>query len=421
MYKILTGAAYLLVFPLFSAFSRLTGYQRKTIAGRQGLYNFSLPTNSIRIWLHGASVGEIQVIRAILPHLRELLPNALFLVSTMTEQGHKVATKQLAGEAICFYAPLDAPGPVRKALAAIKPDIYVAVETELWPTLLFAAHAKKIRLLLVNGRLSARSSHRYKKIPGLIQPLLALFTSITCISEKDRCRYQELSSRADIQRSGNAKYDLQPAGEPADLERLYRHKIGLDDKQPLLVLGSTHGNEEEQFLQQLSLLQQNIKGLVTIIAPRHLQRVTEVSDLCKKMEIPFSLYSRVEGRTKAVIILDTMGELAAIYAAATYIFCGGSLVNKGGHNIFEGAIMAKPIFYGPYMDDFRDACTLLEPGGGTIQVNNCQQCVTEIIRLHGNQQHYAKMAEANRVIALTQQGAARRQAEIIFNSMKIKE
>lgn len=421
LYKLLTKIIYFIGFPLFYVFSSCTGYQRKSLAERQGIYHFPLAARRPRVWFHGASVGEIQVIRAILPQVQQLLPQANFIVSTMTEQGYALAKTQLATQAHYCYAPLDAPGPVNRALTYLKPDIYVAVETELWPNLLFTAHAKGIKLLLVNGRLSARSTHRYQHIQGLIRPLLQQFKAISTISAQDKARYEKLCpERTDITITGNSKYDLQPPGERQQLGQYYRHRLGLTTNQPLFVLGSTHGNEEEQFLQELPRLRNQLPDLVTVIAPRHLQRLPELSVLCQKRAIPFRLYSTMDGKKSCpLIILDTMGELAALYSAATYIFCGGSLVKKGGHNIFEGAIMGKPIFYGPYMDDFIDACALLEPGGGSIQVNNWPECVTEIIQLANDPTRYQKMAEANRRIALLHQGAAQRQAELIIKALAV--
>ncbi|MEN8141234.1 MAG: glycosyltransferase N-terminal domain-containing protein [Thermodesulfobacteriota bacterium] len=421
LYKTATRAIYLFIFPLFFIFSSLTGSQKESLAQRQGRYPFKRPQGTPRIWLHAASVGEVQVIRAILPHLQALCPQATLLVSTLTETGHKLARETL--EATCFFAPLDAPGPVRRALDHIRPHLYVAVETELWPNLLTAARAGGARLLLINGRLSARSTGRYQRLKGVTKPLLQGFTTISCISAADRDRYQSLSDRQDIEVTGNAKYDLNPPEPIAELARRYRQRLAMTKGQRLLILGSTHTGEEEQFLAQLPRLQAEIPGLVTLIAPRHLQRVAEVAELGRQHNQPCVLYSKVkvgEG-SPSVIILDSMGELSSLYAAATYIFCGGSLVAKGGHNIFEGAIMAKPVFIGPHMADFRDAVQLLGPGGGLIQVNNCQECVTEIIHLACDQSRYDNISAANRTIALAQQGAARRQAEIIAAAVRTRK
>ena len=414
LYRLVSRGLYLLALPPLIMAARLKGYQRDSLSGRRGSYQLNLGTQTPRIWLHGASVGEVQAIRAVIPHLQELLPQAQLLVSTMTETGQAVAQEQLGDKVNCFYAPLDAPGPVRRALTAMRPDIYVAVETELWPCLLFAAHDQGVRLALINGRISARSHRHYGLIRHLMTPLLQLFSAMCCISEVDRQRFQELAARDDLQVCGNVKYDMPQLEQEAEGSGDYLRRLQLTAHQPVLVIGSSHGNEEEKFLQLLPQLQQTVPGLVTIIAPRHLQRLPEVETLCHQAGQPFCHLSSCQGQRPAdLVLVDTMGELANLYGVATVIFCGGSLVNKGGHNIFEGAIKAKPVLYGPHMDDFRDACQLLEPGGGVIEVNNYQKCGREIISLLQAPEQGLEMGQANLAIAKRQQGAARRQAEMI--------
>lgn len=426
--KVVTSLSYLLYqligwFLLLAAApfflpSYLSGRRREELRQRLGFHKTSLlpQGGKPRIWLHAASVGEVQVARALLVEIKRLLPKAVVIVSTMTRQGQNVARRQLGDSAYCIFAPLDL-GPIAgRALKAIRPDLYVCLETELWPAILRQAEFHGIRLALLNGRLSERSQRRYGLVPGLIKETLQRFAVVAAIGPEDAERFRALGATAGRAiASGNAKYDLAAAQESENPAARYRAGLHLPATTPVWVAGSTHGDEEAQLLGVYRTLKQALPELVWIVAPRHLQRLPEIETLFRSQGVGFDRRSTVatQGRSHDVILVDTMGELASIYAAADYIFCGGSLVERGGHNLFEAAIWGKPVLYGPSMKDFAEAKTLLEAAGAGFPVTTPDEVANKILAWVKAPEEYATAARNARKAVLAQQGAAKRQALLL--------
>ena len=301
------------------------------------------------IWLHGASVGEVQLARVLINELVKILPDADFILSTMTEQGMEVAMKQLGDKVRCIYAPLDLVGIVRRAIKKIRPSLYICLETELWPAVLFEAQRAGVKLVLLNGRLSERSYHRYRLIKGFMKRILACFSLLSVIQPSDAKRYMSLGADAEkIRVLGNAKYDQDMRSLAAESEERYRVWLNMQPGHALLVAGSTHNGEVEGMLQQ--------------------------------KQVPFELLSRVKvsDRRTDTVLVDTVGDLAGLYSVASYVFCGGSLVERGGHNIMEPALFGKPVFYGPSIKDFSDAAELLESAGGGFPVDGPEALTAEL-------------------------------------------
>lgn len=392
--------------------------RREELRQRLGLYKRELLPRGgkPRIWLHAASVGEVQAARALIGEIKTLLPEAVVIVSTMTSHGQDVARQQLGDAAHCLFAPLDLGVFTARALKTIQPDLYVCLETELWPAILHQAEAQGCKLALLNGRLSERSQRRYRLIGGLIAKTLRRFAAIAAIGPADAERFRSLGAPGErVRVSGNAKYDLaagQPAENPAGR---YRAELQLAERAPVWVAGSTHSGEEAQLIGVYRTLKKELPGLVWIVAPRHLQRLPEIEALFKTEGLGFDRRSAIgnEGRSHDVILVDTMGELAGLYAVADYIFCGGSLVERGGHNVFEAAVWGKPVLYGPSMKDFSEAKALLEEAGGGFSVTRPAEIARQILLWAAHPEEYAAAAAKARSAALAQQGAARRQAQLL--------
>ena len=370
-----------------------------------------------RVWLHASSVGEVQAAKALLHELGKILPDAEYLLSVMTEQGYAVARQQLGPEVRVFFAPLDLCGVVGRVLRIIRPTIYICLETELWPNIIIQAQRMGVKLLLLNGRLSERSYRRYSLIPGFMADLLQNFTLVAAIGGIDEKRYQGLGVEPQkIVVSGNAKYDHAKEGCTAETGAAYRGLLGLAD-QPLLVAGSTHTGEEELLLDVVRDLKDSEEGrrLIWVVAPRHLNRLTEVENLFKRRGVEFERFSEVKlhGRRAEVVLLDVMGELASIYSVATVVFCGGSLVERGGHNVMEAAACGKPVLYGPHMKDFNDAAQLLEAAQAGYPVQDTRELIDKIRYLLKHQEEYEAVCQRARDVALAQQGSARRQAQLV--------
>ena len=369
----------------------------------------------MRIWLHAASVGEIQAAKALIRELTICLPEAELIVSTVTEQGYKVARGCTAPEITCIFAPLDLAGITKRVCNSIKPSIYVCLETELWPNMIREVSRCGAKVILLNGRLSERSFKRYRLIRGFMKNILAHFAAISVIQEADADRYLALGADPKkIYVHGNAKYDLAD-GFGQDTEAGYRTLFALAPQQPVLVAGSTHRGEEETILRVFQRVRTTYPRFLLVLAPRHLNRLFEVKALLDKNRVSFQSLSEIRrhGRCQDVVLVDTMGELTGLYSIATYVFCGGSLVPYGGHNIMEPAFWGKPIFYGPSMKDFSDAKQLLESYQAGFMVKDEEDLTRRILYFEDHCDLYENACQAAKEAAWSQQGAARRQVQLI--------
>ncbi|MEW6217949.1 MAG: glycosyltransferase N-terminal domain-containing protein [Thermodesulfobacteriota bacterium] len=416
-YTWLTRLAALVAGPPFLAYAGLSGRHRDGLRQRLGLGPPPLPTADPRprLWLHAASVGEVQVVRSLIAALDGILGEVAVVVSTVTPHGQACARQQLPAEIPCFFAPLDLPAVVRRVVQQVRPALYVPVETELWPHMLAYAHAYGSRLVLLNGRLSERSFDRYRRIRGLIAPLLARFEALAVIDAVDRDRYLALGADPSrVRVLGNAKYDLAAGPDVAEAGRL-RRRLGLAPGQPVLVAGSTHTGEDEVLLAAFASLRPRFPDLVLVLAPRHLARLPKVAESITRLGAEHRLLSAVQGdgRPAPVILVDTMGDLGRLYGLAFMTFCGGSLVPKGGHNLLEAAVWGRPILFGPHTADFQDARELLERRGAGFLVDDAGGITGTWLRLASDQAAYATCCRAARQAALEQQGAARRQARLL--------
>ncbi len=372
---------------------------------------------SASIWIHAASVGEVQAARVLISELLAGREKYRFVLTTMTEYGQKVAEQQMPENVLCFLAPLDVPFTVRRFLEKVKPDIYIGLETELWPVLLTELERAGVTKILLNGRMSPRSFKRYSKAPGMMNRLLSGFSAISVIRQEDMNRFASFGISADrIQVNGNIKYDF--SLEDGELVRdQYRTMLGLGDEK-LFVCGSTRTGEEKILASVFQELQKNHgKHVVWLIAPRHMERLPEIKQLLNELNMPCDLFTELKGkkheRTHSVILVDCMGELARIYSAGDYNFCGGSLVESGGHNVMEAVRWGRPVYFGPSMQDFSDAVEILENSGAGFQVKDGAELAGTILHhMHETAEYHESCEKAAEVTAL-QQGSARRQSEIV--------
>ena len=365
------------------------------------------------LWLHAASVGEVQAALVLLDDLTRSCPGLRVVLTTTTEQGHRLAESRLPAEITCLMAPLDVVPAVRRALRTVRPDLYVCLETELWPVMLTRLRRAGVPMALVNGRLSERSCRRYRHIRSTMARLLNGFASLAVITEADARRFAALGADpARIRVCGNLKYDM-PADDPATTRRVSRARLGVDDE-TVLVCGSTHEGEEEQLLAVYRRLAER-GPLVFVLAPRHLERVEAVSGLLGRAGIDCDRFSRVQagGRTAPAVLVDTMGDLADLYAGGDYLFCGGSLVDRGGHNVIEAARWGRPVCFGPHMKDFRDAAELLVEAGGGFQVADAGVLADRILALMHDPESYRLACERAAAAAARQRGALLRQADLV--------
>ena len=341
------------------------------------------PSPRGRFWVHAVSVGEVMAAVPLVQALRARWPAADIVVSTVTATGERVARARLTEAAATVTFPLDFGRAVRRAVRRVDPGCFIALETELWPNLLRVLRRAKIPSVLANGRISDRSYRRYKLVRPLFRRVLEDMTLFCMQSEEDARRIIGLGAPPErVLVTGNLKMEA-PSGD-AGAEQLWRRLLHLGHA-PVVVAGSTHRGEEAIVLDAFLAARPAADDLRLVLAPRHPERLDEVEALAQGRGLAVVRRSRVSAGTGApVILLDTMGELASLYAVADVIFVGGSLVPIGGHNVVEPALHAKAVLFGPHMTNFRDAAGLLLRADAAIQVKDGVELAAALGRLLGD-------------------------------------
>jgi 3-deoxy-D-manno-octulosonic-acid transferase len=313
------------------------------------------------IWVHAVSVGEVLAVAGLADELKQRFPQHRTFISTTTDTGQALARKRF-GEANVFYFPMDFAFAIRPYLKALRPRMVVVAETEFWPNFMRLVHASGAQIAVVNARISDRSWPSYRRFRGLLRRLLANVDLFLAQTQDDAARLQDIGARPDrVRITGNLKFDI-PAPAPSALVESLRKSIAANGGGPVLVCGSTVEGEEPLLLKAFENLRVQHPRAVMILAPRHPERFAAVHALLEQMSIRFCRRSLWHGEplTGGVFLLDTIGELAALYALADIAFVGGSLVPRGGHNIIEPAQHGVAIVVGNHTENFRDIVNLFE-------------------------------------------------------------
>lgn len=412
LYSVLLRLGLLAYMPAFLARRRRAGYGHD-LAQRFGRLGDGLPTEP-RCWVHAVSVGESAAAVPLVEAIHRRWPELGIVVSTITPTGARIVADRLAGTAVHRYFPLDLPGPVRRALEAARPRFFIAIETELWPNFLRALARRRIPSMIANGRISDRSFRRYLRVRWLMRRVLADISVFAMQSEEDARRIVALGappSRVVV--TGNLKSDLVPEAEPADAA--WRERLGLDATDRLWIAGSTHRGEEAIVLDVFLRARARCPRLSLLVAPRHPERAAEVEDLIRERGLTPARRSRLPaGRAPgAVVILDTVGELAALYGLAEVVFVGGSLVPIGGHNVLEPAMRGKPVLYGPHTSNFREGAERLQRSGGGIVVKDGLELERELSLLLEDHELARRTGDAARAAFAGRAGAVHATLELI--------
>jgi len=377
------------------------------------------------IWVHAVSVGEVIAASSIIDAIRKKFSNYNFLISTVTDTGQDMARKTVSDPKEIIYFPLDFKWIINKVLNAVKPKLFIMVETELWPNFIRETKKREIPLAVVNGRISPGSFKGYRVIKPFLKRVLSNINLFCMQSELDKERIISLGAPEEkVHTTGNVKFDGLNT-EIADREKLTEElKISLKDL--VLVAGSTHPKEEEIILDIYQKAKEKFPSLRLILAPRHPERIPEVESLCKNRNLSYIRRSQLssisakltadrqdQGSRIKVILLDTIGELAKVYSLSTVVFVGGSLVPIGGHNILEPAALGKVPLFGPYMHNFIESVRLLLEGGGGIQVRDKENLLKDILDLLRNPERREKIGNRAQKVIKKHQGASERTVELI--------
>ncbi len=305
------------------------------------------------IWLHAVSVGEVLAALPLIEELRRRRPAAPVFLSTTTLAGRATAEKRLPGlvEGI-FYAPLDFVWVVRRVLRFLRPSVVVILETEIWPNLFRENRRVGCGLMIVNGRISDRALPRYRKYAGLFSTVLSLADRILVQSEEMRGRYVVAGAPAgNVEVAGNLKYDFQPGVVPPDSPALLFMNAA---RKPLWIAASTSADDSMEEEDAVLSAQAGLSDWRLIIAPRKPERFDTVARKLESSGLRWTRRTALTDFEADVLLLDSIGELSGLFAHADVVFMGGTLAEKGGHNILEPALFGKPVIAGPHLENFRD-------------------------------------------------------------------
>lgn len=377
VYNLLFPFVLALMLPYYLMRMWRRGGYRKGFLQRLGRYDAALRARlgeRPRIWIHAVSVGETFVALKFMEEWRTREPEAGFVMSVNTSTAHAMAAKALPPDDVLIYFPLDAPFVIGAVLRAIQPRLLILTECEFWPNLIRMAKRRGVPVMLINGRMSAKSFKGYHRFRWLFAPVMRLLDAFCVQGHQDAERYGVLGAAPDrVEVTGSAKYDvaLRDPGQ-TDKARAILDAAGIPAGDPLLLGGSTWAGEEEVLLDILMRLKGRHPTLRLVLVPRHAERRDEVEAAIRKRGLAYVQRSKggsaPAGGPPDVLLVDTTGELRHLYTAATVIFVGKSLTQHGGQNIIEPAVCGKPIVVGPNMENFLDIMRDFRAADAVVQV-----------------------------------------------------
>ncbi|MBI2560310.1 MAG: 3-deoxy-D-manno-octulosonic acid transferase [Planctomycetes bacterium] len=388
-------------------------------------------------WVHTASVGEVLTAKTLINAIEEALPGYDIVITTSTNTGFSVAKRNFADKEI-FYFPLDLSWIIRKVFNNIKPACIVLIELEIWPNLLIAATQQGIPVVVMNGRISARSEKAYQVLSFLSREFARALTSkrnLYCARTKaDAELFHKLGIVDErILVTGTMKYDnistQQDEGVSNNFARLFNIKNASLKASPenllltpVIVGGSTHEGEEAALLRVYKTLRHKINNLRLILAPRHVERTKDVVKLIKAMGLPCVQKTHLDkgsiSNDDAVILIDTVGDLAKIYSLASCVFIGKSLFAKGGQNVMEPAGLGVPVVCGPYMYNFKEEMQLLQANQAVKVINNEQELLNTIQGFLEDPNAAKEMGQRAKKVVIESKGATERNIAILKNLLE---
>lgn len=380
------------------------------------------PKGKKLIWLHAVSVGEYVASLPVQEELRRIAPDAMMLITTVTQTGNAMAQKSAKEQDTVAYLPLDFPLFVNRGLDRVRPDVIVIMEAEMWPNFLAAAKRRNIPTILVNGRISDRSLRRSRKWRWLISWALSKFDYFCMQTSVDAERILALGAKPEaVSVCGNTKFDQEGAQLPHKAVESLRADLGLPEGVPVFVAGSTNPGEDEQVIEAFQIVRRTMTDIRLIIAPRQIERGNEIQRICEDRRLVCAKRSQKEscGANYDVLILDTFGELAAVYAVGEISFVGGTLIPKGGHSLFQPILQGKPVLFGPYTFKTRDMAQMAINAGVGFEVKDSNELAQRALELLQDIGRRAEIDVICRRLVSENRGASARCAEKIAELLGI--
>jgi 3-deoxy-D-manno-octulosonic-acid transferase len=417
---ILYDSIFILFSLLYLPYLLFTGRYHKDFWQRFGFYPEDL-IGRLKgrkiIWVHAVSVGEVMAGRTLCEAILERYTDKKLVISTITKTGNDVARRFFGERAVILYLPVDLSLIVNKVLDKIRPAVFMIVETEIWPNLVTALHKRGIPVMMVNGRISPKSYRHYMKIKFFLKKILERFTFFCMQNDEYAKRIKDMGAPVDkIAVTGSMKFDAAArayAQGRLDTDAI-RRDLNLEPNQPLFIAGSTHRPEEEIVLEVYKDLLKTSPALKLLIAPRHIERVSEIEAIVRRFGFdPVKVSGANRGPQTAntkvsVLILDAMGHLNQLFSIGTIVFIGGSLMRKGGQNILEPAIFSKPIIFGPHMFNFKDIANEFIKEDAACMVKDRREFLKTTSRLLGDASRRRDLGDHARALMDKNIGATER-------------
>lgn len=418
------SAAHFLSLPLYPLRTAVRPAKRTVLLPRLGrsgnLPNLPSQPPGGAVWIHAVSVGEVNAVRPLVNALASSGAEPIF-ISTITPTGHRAAQAAFSGLGSVLYFPIDIGFVCERFLDRLRPRLILLAETEIWPNFILAAGERNTPVVVTNGRISDRAFPRYLRMRRLLAPVFAELTHVLARSKEDKERFVALGvPETRVNWVGNLKFDYEPNPQPhhLSLNQTIEALLGKSSEQTkILVCGSTKPPEEEWLLELYGRLRGDHPDLRLVLAPRHPHRGVQIANHASERGWTVVLRSRLAdcggGRPPDIFVLDTVGELAHVYAVADVVFMGGSLVATGGQNIIEPAAYGKPVLFGPHMENFRDVAAAFLERYAAIQVSSPEE-LEERLRYLLSDSHAREWLGRNaRKVIRENQGALNRSLEIL--------
>ncbi len=383
---------------------------------RFAFYNKTFPQDVI--WFHAVSVGEAEALFPLVRHMQKQHPDAKLLITTTTPTGSARVKAVMKNTVAHVYLPYDVPDAINRFMRCFKPKLAVIMETEIWPNLFAGCGKNAIPLYIINARLSEKSSRGYRKIPALVHPALAQVSGIATQTQDDANRFIAIGAASEkVNTLGNIKFDVEIP--PSILAQGLQIKVDLFKGRFVWLIASTHKDEEALFFELYAEIKKKIPELLLVIVPRHPERFTDVKKLCEQFQL--TVVMRTTGAKMStetdVYLVDTMGELKVLYAAADVAFVGGSMVPTGGHNILEAAAVGVPVMFGLHMENFKEIARGVLSHDAGIQCQNKDDLVNTILLLYQQPDYRQSLAEKGKAFVRYNQGAITRICTMLEQSL----
>lgn len=373
-----------------------------------------------RVWIHAVSVGEAVASGPVLRELKKLMPDVEIVVSTTTTTGQQMAKKSLKEADYVIYFPLDLLPFVRRSIASVKPDVYVCMESEIWPNFLFQVRRRGVPALMVNGIVSDKTVKTGKRLRFIYKWALDNIQCLLMQTKLDADRIVSLGASPErVEVVGNCKFDQESdVLNPEQVEEI-RSRYSFSSGQRAFIAGSTNPGEDEPVLTAFKIARKAHPDLKLIIAPRQIERAETIAEMAQAFGFTCGFRGKNESLTGSedVVVLDIFGELAAVYSIGDVAFVGGSLIEKGGHNILQPIAQGKPVFFGPYTFKARDLVRQAKAAEVGFEIGSGEEMGERISSLLSDADELERIRVRALEMISVNRGASRRCAEAIVSAV----